>query len=212
VACRAGGDESSAVLELRAAKGAFERLGARLEASRIEGMIRAGEEREAGRRVVRTFMFTDIVGSTDLIQTMGDEAWEDVLRWHDETLRTLIASRRGEVVHTTGDGVFASFADAATAVSCAAAIQRRLAEHRRKHGFAPSVRIGLHSAEATMIADDYAGLGVHEAARVGALAEGGEILATVPTVPAGVAVGNEREVSLKGLAGPVRVVTIDWRT
>jgi class 3 adenylate cyclase len=214
VACRSAGDEATATLELRAAKAAFERLGARLEAERCEEMIRAGEAGGAGRRVVRTFMFTDIVGSTDLVRTMGDEAWEDVLRWHDETLRSLIGSHRGEIVHTTGDGVFASFADAAAAATCAVAIQRRLAEHRRRHGFAPPVRIGLHSAEATVIADDYAGLGVHEAARVGALAEGGEILVTAETVEGSavpVGVGNEREVSLKGLAEPVRVASIEWR-
>jgi len=164
---------------------------------------------------VRTFLFTDIVGSTDLVQTIGDEAWEDVLRWHDELLRTAIGSHRGELVHTTGDGVFASFGDAASAVSCAVAIQRRLAEHRRKHGFAPPVRIGVHAAEATMIADDYAGLGVHEAARVGAFAEGGEILTTRSTIEGETfpfEVTAEREVSLKGLAKPVRVVAVDWRS
>jgi len=214
-AYRSGGDEASALMELRAAKAAFERLGARLEAERCDEMIRAGEPGQAGRRVTRTFMFTDIVGSTDLIQTLGDEAWEDVLRWHDETLRTLIGSHRGEVVHTTGDGFFASFGDASGAASCAVAIQRRLAEHRRRNGFAPAVRIGMHSAEATVIADDYAGLGVHEAARVGALAEGGEILATIETLDYATIpfeVSNEREVSLKGLAQPVRVGSIDWRT
>jgi class 3 adenylate cyclase len=144
---------------------------------------------------------------------MGDEAWEAVLRWHDETLRTLIGTHRGEVVHTTGDGFFASFPNAVAAVASAVAIQRRLAEHRRKHGFAPPVRIGLHAAEATVIADDYAGLGVHEAARVGALAEGGEILATTSTVshgPMAFPTANERDVELKGLADPVPVVSIDW--
>ena len=214
VAYRAGGDEASALLELRAARDVFERLGARLEVDRCDAMIDAGDGRDAGRRVVRTFVFTDIVGSTDLIQTIGDEAWEDILRWHDDTLRTQIASHRGEVVHTTGDGFFASFPDAATAASCAVAIQRRLAEHRRKHGFAPQVRIGLHSAEATMIADDYAGLGVHEAARVGAIAEAGEILATVSSVEGATIpfeVGDEREVALKGLSEPVRVVAIGWQ-
>jgi class 3 adenylate cyclase len=160
-------------------------------------------------------MFTDIVGSTNLVETIGDEAWEDVLHWHDETLRALIGSHRGEVVHTTGDGFFASFPDASAAASCAVAIQRRLAEHRRLHGFAPPVRIGLHVAEATVIADDYAGLGVHEAARVGALAQGGEILATAPTLEGEAIpfdVTDEREVSLKGLTQPVRVVAIDWRS
>jgi class 3 adenylate cyclase len=72
----------------------------------------------------------------------------------------------------------------------------------------------VHAAEATAVADDYAGLGVHEAARVGALAEGGQILATTSTVAAAathVTVGDEREVSLKGLPHPVRVVSIGWR-
>ncbi len=214
VALRAGGDEASAVLELRTAKDAFERLGAVRDAERCEEMIRAGDASDAGRRVVRTFMFTDIVGSTDLVRTMGDEAWEGILRWHDDAIRTQIGAHRGEVVHTTGDGFFASFGDAAAAASCAVAIQRRLVDHRRKHGFAPQVRIGLHSAEATMIADDYAGLGVHEAARVGAIAQAGEILATASTVSSGAilfGVGDEREVSLKGLDEPVQVVAIDWR-
>jgi len=214
LASRSAGDAATAEMELRAALATFERLGARLDAERCDELIRAAQEGHAGRRVRRTFMFTDIVGSTDLIRTIGDDAWKDVLRWHDDTLRTLIASHRGEVVHTTGDGFFASFVDAAGAASCAVAIQRRLAEHRRRHGFAPQVRIGLHASEATVTADDYVGIGVHQAARVAAIAGGGEILATVSTVgvpalpfPA----GDEREVSLKGLADPVRIVTIAWR-
>ena len=214
VAHRLAGDEPSALLELRAAKATFERLGARLETERCDEMIRAGERSDAGRRVVRTFMFTDIVGSTDLIGTIGDEAWEDVVRWHDETMRALIGSHRGDLVHSTGDGFFATFGDPTAAISCAVAIQKRFAEHRRRHGFAPPVRIGLHSAEATRIADDYAGLGVHAAARVGALAEGGEIIATISTLPTdtnAIAVSNERDVSLKGIEQPLRVASIDWR-
>jgi class 3 adenylate cyclase len=214
LAHRLSGDEASAVLELRAAKESFERLGAQREADRCDELIRAGDVDAAGKRVTRTFMFTDIVGSTDLIGTIGDEAWKDVVGWHDESLRTAIASHRGEVVRTTGDGFFATFGDVGAAVDCAISIQRRLAEHRRRNGFAPQVRIGLHTADATAIGDDYAGLGVHEAARVGALAEGGEILATVPTIEAAgmlVTVSEEREVSLKGLPHPVRVASIGWR-
>lgn len=212
MAHRANGDEGSAAMELRAALSTFERLGAKLEAERCLEMINA--EQKAGRRVVRTFMFTDIVGSTSLLETIGDEAWEDMLRWHDETLRSAIGSNRGEIVHTTGDGFFATFADASAAASCAVAIQRLLTEHRRRHGFAPQVRIGLHAAEATVMVDDYAGMGVHQAARVGALAEAGEIVVTCETVegePLPYAVSNERTVSLKGIARPVRVVSIDWR-
>jgi class 3 adenylate cyclase len=214
LAHRAAGDEESATLELRAAHSTFERLGATLEAERSEEIIRAGEKQEAGRRVARTFMFTDIVGSTNLLETIGDEAWEGVVRWHDETLRSVIESHRGDIVHTTGDGFFATFDDATAAATSAVAIQRRLAEHRKQHGFAPQVRIGLHSAEATVVADDYAGLGVHEAARVGALAEGGEILTTCETVESEglpFPLSNERAVSLKGLAQPVRVISVEWR-
>lgn len=173
------------------------------------------EATASGRRVARTFMFTDIVGSTNLLETIGDAAWEDIVRWHDDALRSAIESHRGEVVHTTGDGFFASFADVSSAVESAVAIQRLLAEHRRMHGFAPQVRVGLHAAEATVIADDYAGLGVHEAARVGALAEGGEVVVTCETLEGttiGHPVGEERTVALKGIARRVSVASIEWRS
>jgi class 3 adenylate cyclase len=213
MAYRAGGNESSATLELRAALATFERIGARREAERCEQLINSGQEHGSGRRLERAFMFTDIVGSTSLVESMGDEAWENVLRWHDEVLRELIEEHDGEVVHSTGDGFFAAFVEIDAAASSAISIQRRLAEHRRKHGFAPRVRIGLHAAEATVIPNDYAGVGVHEAARVGALANGDEILVTVSSVAVGTTfvVTNEREVSLKGLATPVLIATIEWR-
>jgi class 3 adenylate cyclase len=207
------GDEDSARLELRAARATFARLHARVELERCDELIRAGEER-LGRRVDRAFMFTDIVGSTNLLETMGDDAWQDVLRWHDETLRALIGSHRGAVVRPTGDGFFATFAEVEGGVACAVAIQRRLAEHRHQHGFAPQVRIGLHAAEATEIGDDYAGIGVHEAARVGALAGAGEILVTVSSLTSGpvpFSIGEERAVWLKGISEPVRIASIDWR-
>ena len=173
----------------------------------------AGYTRPGGAREVRTFMFTDIVGSTALVEAIGDEAWHDLLHWHDEALRRCFAENAGEEVDHTGDGFFAAFPDAGSALACAAAIQRRLADHRREHGFAPKVRIGLHAAEATRVGRDFEGAGVHAAARIGALAEGGEILASVETVEGTgvVAVGEPREVSLKGIARPVQVVAVDWR-
>ncbi|MDP9242171.1 MAG: hypothetical protein M3O84_03245, partial [Actinomycetota bacterium] len=121
MAHRSDGDEASALLELQAAHAIFERLGARLEAERCMDAINAGAP-EAGRRVTRTFMFTDIVGSTNLLETVGDEAWEGIVRWHDETLRSAIESHRGEIVHSTGDGFFATFTDATAAATCAVAI------------------------------------------------------------------------------------------
>ena len=83
------------------------------------------------RRVMKTFMFTDIVGSTNLVEALGDEAWETMLRWHNTALREVFTAHSGEEISTTGDGFFVSFDSPDLAVAAAIAIQRRLAEHRR---------------------------------------------------------------------------------
>ena len=207
-----GGDPEAAKQELQTARSTFARLGAQPDLARADAFL-AYLERPAAAREVRTFLFTDIVGSTALLEAIGDEAWHDLLHWHDQALRRCIADSGGEEVDHTGDGFFATFPDARAAVACAAAIQRKLAEHRRDHGFAPRVRIGMHAAEATRVRGNYEGGGVHLAARIGALAEGGEVLASLDTIEGidALAVGETREVSLKGIAKPVRVVSIDWR-
>ncbi len=211
----ADGDDEAAKLELATARATFERLGAIPAMARADALLGGIAEAAApATREIRTFMFTDIVGSTALVDAMGDDAWHDLLRWHDTTLRRCFAENAGEEVDHAGDGFFVAFPDAEAALACASAIQRRLAEHRRDHGFAPRVRIGLHAAQATRVGGDYQGAGVHAAARVGALAEGGEILTTVETIEGleGLILGESREVSLKGFAQPVRVVPVDWRS
>ncbi len=207
------GEPEAATLELEAARATFERLGATPDMARMDALL-AGPATRAGSREVRTFMFTDIVGSTALVEAIGDEAWHDLLRWHDDALRRCFSASAGEEVHRTGDGFFVAFPDARSALECAVAIQRTLADHRRDHGFAPGVRVGIHSAEATRAAGDYEGAGVHAAARIAALAQGGEVLASVETIDGigGVVTAEPREVSLKGLAKPVLVVAVDWRT
>ncbi len=95
--------------------------------------------------VRKTFMFTDIVGSTNLAEALGDQAWERLLRWHDDMLRKLVASGGGEIVNSTGDGFFVAFDSARSGVDCARSIQRALVDHRDSSGFALSVRIGLHT-------------------------------------------------------------------
>jgi class 3 adenylate cyclase len=210
----AQGDAESAKLELAAARSTFERLGATPDMARADATLAQFDDTPVtAAREVRTFMFTDIVGSTALVEAIGDEAWHDLLRWHDDALRRCVKDNGGEEVHHTGDGFFVAFRDPGSAVACAAQIQRKLAEHRREHGFALRVRIGLHAAEASRVGRDYEGAGVHAAARIGALADGGEILASSATVEGlhGLSVGETREVSLKGLAEPVRVVSLDWR-
>jgi class 3 adenylate cyclase len=149
-----------------------------------------------------------------LVELLGDEGWDHLSRWHDQLLRSLIAEHGGEEIKTIGDGFFVAFERPASAIECAIKIQRRLAEHRQASGFAPGVRIGIHRAEASRRGLDYAGKGVNVAARIGAAAVGGEILASRETVAAAssrFAVSEPRTVELKGVAEPVDVVSIDWR-
>jgi class 3 adenylate cyclase len=173
------------------------------------GIVRAAAQ---PRRMVRTFMFTDIAGSTVLVEAMGDQAWENLIRWHDGTLQGLFQEHGGEVIHHTGDGFFVAFPDPEVALTCAVAIQRRLADHRKTQGFAPEVRVGVHASEATRIEGDFRGKGVHEAARIAALAQGGEILASSATTEGtSFRATDPRKATLKGIAEPVEIVRVDWR-
>jgi class 3 adenylate cyclase len=206
------GDDAAAGQELASAGAAFGRLGATLDAQRSEALaarLGAGHS----RRVTRTFVFTDIVGSTALIGAIGDDAWRDLRRWHDETLRSAFVDHGGEEIDHAGDGFFVAFPDAPAALACAIDVQRRLQEHRARHGFAPAVRIGLHAAEATRSEGDYLGGGVHAAARIGALAGGGEIVASARSLEGIEATTSDpHEVTLKGIASPIDVVAVDWRS
>jgi class 3 adenylate cyclase len=206
-------DEEDADLELHAALDEFRRLGARIDVEAAEHDLRDAEDRRSGPETARkTFMFTDIVGSTTLAEAIGDQAWERLLRWHDDMLRSQVASGGGEIVNSTGDGFFAAFDDARAGVECAISIQRALVDHRAATGFALSVRIGLHTAEANRRGSDYSGKGIHVAARVAALAGGGEILATSETLAeAGdVPVSDARSAPVKGVTAPVSLAAIAW--
>ena len=163
------------------------------------------------QRVQKTFMFTDIVKSTQLVEALGDEAWGALLRWHDQTLRSLFASHHGEEIVTTGDGFFVGFDGPDAALACAVAIQRGLSDHRQQHGFAPQVRIGVHESDATQQGANFSGKGVHEAARIAALAEAGEILASKSTAGNSHPVSEAREVTLKGISEPVEIVAVSWQ-
>ncbi len=167
--------------------------------------------KEAPRRVEKTFMFTDIEGSTNLVEALGDEAWQGVLRWHDETIRSLFAEHKGVEVVGTGDGFFVGFDSPDDALACAVAIQRRLEEQRRTQGFAPKVRIGVHASGATQVGRNFSGKGVHEAARIAALANGGEILSSRATAVDGrFPISEPRTVTLRGTSGPIEIVSVDW--
>ena len=154
----------------------------------------------------------DIVGSTSLAEVLGDEAWETLLGWHDETLRGHFAQHHGHEVVSTGDGFFVGFDAQQDAIACAIGIQQTLESHRREHGFAPKVRIGIHFATAQQVGDNYRGKGVHEAARIAAIAAGGEILASRETAEGTpFKLSEPRTVELKGISEPVEVVSVAWR-
>jgi class 3 adenylate cyclase len=222
-ALAAEGDQATARRDLLAARTVFERLGATNEIRRVNDLLgQDGAGRADGAapgrgsdRVTRTFMFTDIVTSTDLLGIIGDEAWGELLRWHDRELRDAIGKHGGVVIDHTGDGFFAAFERAGAAIDSAVEIQRRLLRHRREHGFAPWVRIGLHTAEATREGGNYRGGGVHVAARVGAAASREEILVSQAAVEAAGAVkfglSEPRKAALKGVREPIEVRAVEWR-
>ncbi len=219
-AYRVLGDDEAAILELEAARSAFERLGAVPALQRVEAALEdAGEDRGPAvavpsAEVTKTFMFTDVVGSTPLAEALGDDAWQQLLAWHDRTLRSLFARHGGQEIDHAGDGFFIAFDDPAAAVEAAVDIQRSLADHRREHGFSPQVRIGLHSADASLRGRRYTGKGVHAARRVAEVAGAEEIISSATTLE-GLAprypLGQPRTVRLKGISGEVAVVDIDWR-
>jgi len=217
-ALTAEGDADGAKRDLLAARKVFDSLGATRDLRRVDAILEAdgpGAAPAPAATVTKTFMFTDIVTSTDLVELIGDAAWEDMLSWHDRELRKAFAKARGDEVNHTGDGFFVAFDRARDGIDCAVDIQRRLARHRREHGFAPWVRIGLHSAEATRRGSDYSGRGVHIAARVGAAAGRDEILATASVTTASnestYALSEPRELELKGVRGTVEARAVDWR-
>ena len=136
-AYRRAGDEHGSTVELEGALATFERLGAEPEAARIKEQLGRVETR-------RTFLFTDIVDSTRLLDTLGDDKWKRLLARHNELVREAIGEHGGEIVKQTGDGFFASFENSKAAIEAAVAIQRALAAEI----VAPDVRIGAHAGGA----------------------------------------------------------------
>jgi class 3 adenylate cyclase len=206
VAFRRKGDEHAATTELDAAHAAFEHIGAKADAQRAAELLGRQQTR-------RTFVFTDIVGSTRLLETLGNDKWKRLLGRHDELLEQQIAESGGEVVQKTGDGFFATFATPKAALEAAIAIQRALGAEI----VAPDVRIGAHTGDAFENVGDanaYGGEAVHVAARIGAAAGAGEILTSRETLEgagSGFRTSNPRSETLKGFQDPVEVVSVDWR-
>jgi predicted ATPase/class 3 adenylate cyclase len=155
-----------------------------------------------------TFLFTDIEGSTRLLQRLGD-AFHAVIDEHGRILREAIASGAGTEVHTEGDSFFASFPTPLGALRAAVHAQRALAAHPWPEEQAVGVRMGLHTGEGVLGGDDYIGLDVHRAARISAAGHGGQVLISEATralvedaLPEGVALRDLGRHRLKDLEHP----------
>jgi predicted ATPase/class 3 adenylate cyclase len=127
-----------------------------------------------------TFLFTDIEGSTRLLQLL-DERYRDMLGMHDAVMRRAILGHGGIEVNTEGDSFFAVFASARSAVAAVVSAQRELSASDWPEGASVRVRMGLHTGEGVPGGTDYLGLDVHRAARVAAAAHGGQVLVSEAT-------------------------------
>jgi class 3 adenylate cyclase len=156
-------------------------------------------EPEAGERVLATVLFTDIVGSTEILARIGDAAWRELLGRHNQAMRDQLDRYRGREVVTTGDGFLAVFDGPARAIRAAIGARARMKE------MGLETRAGIHTGEVELVGDDVRGVSVHEAARIAAAAGAGEILVSSMTHDLASGGGFEfvdagnRE--LKGLAG-----------
>src|SRR3954465_565670 len=127
-----------------------------------------------------TLLFSDIEGSTRLLRRVGD-AYADLLAQHRRLLGEAFTRHRGVVVDDEADSFFVAFASAKHAVAGAAAGQRALADHDWPGGEEVRVRMGLHTGEPHAVEGRYVGLDVHHAARVMAVAHGGQVLVSETT-------------------------------
>jgi class 3 adenylate cyclase len=151
-----------------------------------------------------TFVFTDIEGSTLLLQELGDEAYGRVSADHRRIVRETFGARGGTEIDTQGDAFFFSFPRARDAVGAAVDAQRALGEHDWPEGREVLVRMGLHTGEPHVGEEGYLGLDVVRAARISAAGHGGQILISETTrallgnqLPDGVAVHDLGQQHLK---------------
>jgi DNA-binding SARP family transcriptional activator/class 3 adenylate cyclase len=164
----------------------------------------------SGQVATWTVLFTDMVGSTEFRVRVGEVEFDRVRADLDRRVARAITDHDGVAVKSTGDGVLAGFTATASALRCAAAIQRAVAERNRDAGDVLALRVAISVGDAVVDNGDLQGTAVVEAARLCAIAAPGTILCSdaVRSVSAnrsGCAFGEPRSVTLKGLPGPVVV-------
>jgi class 3 adenylate cyclase len=159
-----------------------------------------------------TIMFTDLEGSTLLMESLGEERWLALLEWHESIVKQKTAVFGGTVVKGQGDGFMLAFPAAGSAAACASAIQRNLSDGWS--GVPVPARIGLHTGNAKAEGGDFFGRTVVVAARISSIAIGGEILvsqASQEDLDGAFPLNGPRSTSLKGLSGVYTVFDLNWR-
>lgn len=192
--------------------------------SDVAMMMGTGSENPIGRVVhtdgqydfaVRTFLFTDIVGSTDLTQLVGDSKAILLIRKHNEIVRDRLAVNDGKEVKHTGDGIMACFSSAYKAVNCSLEIQKQLKEFRDSNPENPlNIRIGLNTGEPVTEGGDFFGIAVQLAARICNHAKSDQVL--VSSIVKDLCMGKVLKfndlglVELKGFSSPMPVYEVGW--
>lgn len=164
----------------------------------------------------RTIVFTDLEGSTDMTQRLGDEAAFELLRTHDELMHACLDQHGGSRIKHTGDGIMASFTSVARAIECMIAMQSALAAHSNATPDRPlRARMGAAAGEPVSDREDLFGAAVQLAARLCAFAAPGQIM--VAGVVRDLCIGKtfafqeHGQVELKGFGEPVRVYEVRWQ-
>jgi len=187
-----------------------------VETNAAGAVILPGGGTDARDPGIRTILFTDVVNSTWLTQTLGDEAALAILGVHDTIVRDALSALGGREIKHTGDGIMASFVSAAGAVRCAIQIQRELAKHGQKDSkHALKVRVGAAVGEPVEQNNDLFGSTVQLAARLCTHAQPEQILVSNAIAELclgkGLSFEDVGKVTLKGFGSPVRAHAATWR-
>lgn len=173
----------------------------------VEEFLVGSRRAHEPERALTTVLFTDIVGSTETAAELGDRRWRHLLECHDAVVRRQLGVHRGREVKTMGDGFLATFDGPARAIRCACAIRNEL------RGIGIEVRAGIHTGEVELIGDDVSGMAVNIGARIGTLADGGEVRVSSTVkelvVGSGLKFAERGEHTLKGAPGEWHLFAVE---
>jgi class 3 adenylate cyclase len=176
-------------------------------AEEVEEFLTGKRWQSEPERVLKTILFTDIVGSTEMAVQLGDRRWRELLDQHDATVREALELYRGVEIKTTGDGFLTAFDGPARAIRCAKAITQGAGR------FNLGIRAGLHTGECELRGLDLAGIAVHTGARVAALAGPGETLVTSTVrdlvAGSGIEFADRGSHHLKGVPGQWQLLAVE---